>query len=155
MNTHAVRLEDLSRNYSTFMTDLLNNMVHALQLLPSMQGAAVHKSHEGRSQVNLTVGHLLQAVDKFDLSHHPPVADKASHVSNQEEKAELRRILQADEVLQRLLTKLRQLLGYSSILEGEPIDFRDLSNEVDALSAAWWNQSRSLVQDARHMGRRS
>lgn len=74
---------------------------------------------------------------------------------SQEEKAELRRILQADEVLQRLLTKLRQLLGYSSILEGEPIDFRDLSNEVDALSAAWWNQSRSLVQDARHMGRRS
>lgn len=54
-----------------------------------MQGAAVHKSHEGRSQVNLTVGHLLQAVDKFDLSHHPPVADKASHVSNQERSHEL------------------------------------------------------------------
>ena len=84
---------------------------------------------------------LLKAVERFDLSHNPPTSDKASHVSNQAEKAALRQILRADPKVERLLAQLRQLLEYEPPPAGaSPPDLRVLSAEIDALAADWWNR---------------
>ena len=95
---HSFRLESVATNFTAQVLRLFDIALPSLGL-----DGAIHPDR------------LVRSVAKFDLSEHAPMGDKASHVSDANDKVRLREFLwNAPGKLPAVLQDLRVLLGYDT-----------------------------------------
>lgn len=130
----VIRLEQVSTNYSSAMDRVFEALLRPLRL----------PAHGSNTSVVHLQRALVKEANKFDLSRNAPKPDKLSHVSNKDDKQDLRNILMRDSRLRPLLRGLRQALDYESLPAWQPPpDLERLSTAIDeAVSSFWKNVER-------------
>ena len=125
----VVRLEQISANYSSAMGRVFDALLRPLRL----------PAHGTNTSVAALQRALVEAAKKFDLSRNAPMPDKLSHVSNKDDKQDLRNALMRDSRLRPLLRGLRQALDYESLPAWQPPpDLQRLSTAIDDAVSLFW-----------------